>query len=256
MAQKRSQLDALWRQHSEAIRSYDFERANLINKQIELLHESAPSIDSELSVELQKQKIRDHLDQADTILTKTRHEIEAIYIGRCQDLDEIHTQQYRELCLRHTQDLERETARPVPEANSLLLYSRLLGKQHKYELAAAVFQEAQSVRKATLADRCSNADALFERSQRKLREKQEREKDILRQRESQAFAALDSTYKGVQDVLANRLKVKDLKERWTAGRAIPPDERPAPVTRRRRSRSVSRGTSLPERSWQNRSAIE
>jgi hypothetical protein len=255
MAEKTSQLDALWRQHSEAICSYEFERANLINEQIKLLHTTAPSIVPELDLASQRQRIRDDLNQTDSILTRTRHEIQTVYTGRCQDLDEIHTQQYQDLCLRHMQDLEREAARPVPEAESLLRHSRLFGKEHKYSLAAAAFQEAQNIRRTVLADRCSNIDTLFTRSQRKLREKQEREMEVLRERERQALAALDRKYKGVQYVLENRLKVKDFKESRRVGGAIPPDEAPAAATTKRRSSSVSRGDALPKRSWQNRGTL-
>jgi hypothetical protein len=245
-----TQIEALRREHGLACDKFDFDRAQLIEKQIQRLQSEA-SRDFEVSVvdaaaleiEEQREKVLGDSARGNAVYTEKKIDIQKVFHIRFQQLKERHTQELTDLSLEHTMELEREIARPVPDADKLDTEARLLGRQHRYAEARNVYKEAERVRAAVNRERQDICQKAFIKAQDKLTARQQKEENLLAEKQQAAVQELDQKLAKYSSSIANKMKVKEFKaSRLKAG--PPPNVRTSRQSSARRSASASRAGSV------------
>jgi hypothetical protein len=243
-----SQIESLRREHGIACRKFDFDRAQLIEKQIQRL-QSERSRDFEVSVvdtaalqiEEQRDKILGDSARGNAVYTEKKLEIQRIFHRRFQQLKERHTQEQTDLSREQTMQLESRLRRTNPEVATLEREATLLGHQHRYADARTVYKNAERVRSTVTQERRDQCEAAFLKSQNRLKSRQQREEDLLVEKQQAAIRALDQQLADYSSSVANQMKVKEFKaSRLRVGQT--PSGRVSQASARR-SRSVSRAGS-------------
>ncbi|OHT09215.1 hypothetical protein TRFO_21945 [Tritrichomonas foetus] len=241
---KSAQIDVLRKEHKNAVDNYDFDRAELISRQIQRLrteisreYESIQEGTTNLDMDEQREKILGDSERTNANLMEKLVELQKRFHIRYKELQARHTQQLTDLSLEHTMALERETSRPIPEVDNLLSQSKIQGREHNYQQAKALYQEAMKIQKVVNEQRRNECNILFMKAERKLKDRQARELKLLEEKQASAKEEINQQYSKHKSVLDNRMKVKEIKatikpavERSTMRSAIG----------RRRSSSVSR----------------
>jgi predicted component of type VI protein secretion system len=141
-----------------------------------------------------------------------------------------------ELSETYRATLERELARPVPEAERVLRRSKLLGEQGKFTQAKIIYQDSLKVRTAAREDRRRACHADFRKCELAAKLRHEREIEALAQKQSLALAELDMSVSDHQALVSTRLHVNELRcmteSSWRALSSL--------STRRARSVQLSR----------------
>lgn len=246
---KEAQIEILRKEHTIAVTKYDFDRAELIERQIQRLRtEISRDYDrtqycvQDLDLDEQREKIRGKTARADASLIQKRMEIQKSFHEKFRALEERHTQQLTDLSLQHAAALDREVSRPVPEADILLAESVQHGKSHNYQRARELYQEAMKLKESVNEERRNECNVLYKRIKQKLQEKQEREKTLLMEKQESAISNLNQMHSKKTTTLANKLKVKEIKheqQRALERTGMRTGTRPATA---RRSASVSRSS--------------
>jgi hypothetical protein len=242
------QIEALHREHGIACDKFDFDRAQLIEKQIQRLQSEA-SRDFELNVvdtaalqiEEQREKILGDSARGNADYTQMKIDVQKTFHLRFQQLKERHTQELTDLSLEHTMELERQIGHPIPEAEKLETEARLLGRQHRYADARTVYKDAERIRASIQKERRDKCQTAFLKSQTRLQLRQQREENLLAEKQQSAIRELDQklSYYGAE--VANKMKVKEFKA--SRLRVAQQSGRVSRQSSARRSRSVSRAGS-------------
>ncbi|KAK8886104.1 hypothetical protein M9Y10_041564 [Tritrichomonas musculus] len=215
---KSAQIEVLRREHKNAVDNYDFDRAELISRQIQRLRteisrefESNQAGSTELDLDEQREKLHGESERTDATLMGKLVELQKKYHFRYKELQARHTQQLTDLSLEHTMALERETSRPIPEVEKLLQQSKIFGKVHNYSQAKMVYQEAMEIQRRVNEQRRNECNILFMRAERKLKEKQARELKLLEEKQETAKEEINQKYSKHKNIIDNRMKVKEIK---------------------------------------------
>jgi hypothetical protein len=259
-----SQLTSLRKQHQSAVAAYDFQRADLIHQQIQSLQQQvfadsriSDRTHAELEFEYHRDEITTKSLQEDHEFAEQRAEIACRFSPRKHAIERFFQEECDQLSAQHALALERETSRAIPEVDALLSESRIYGKQHNYEQARAVHDQAMKIKNSVNNDRRQAVDAVFLRNMRKLRERKAAALAHIEQREKTALAAVDRKRDEAASVVSQSLRVKDLKADRLRREAVRSERsggmsmsfgRSAPTPRR--SRSIVSDSVLPKRSWQ------
>lgn len=245
---KSAQIEVLRREHQNAVNNYDFDRAELISRQIQRLRteisrefESNQAGSTELDLDEQREKLHGESERTDATLMEKLVDLQKKFHIRYKELQARHTQQLTDLSLEHTMALERETSRPIPEVEKLLQQSKIFGKAHNYTQAKMVYQEAMEIQRRVNEQRRNECHVLFMRAERKLKERQARELKLLEEKQEAAKEEINQKYSKHKTIIDNRMKVKEIKatfkpiERGTMSRTSA-TRRASSVTRSRTSR--------------------
>jgi hypothetical protein len=213
-----SQLASLRKQHDTALKTYDFERADLIHQQIQQLqaqvtsdHRAADRTQAELAFEHDRDLIATESAQDDRTLAAARLRMTRECRGRRQAIERLFAQEYDSLYAQHLLDLKRESSRAIPEVDALLFESRVQGKQHNYAQARDLRDQAVTLRNSINEERRHALGEVFGRNEKRLREQKARNLASLDEREKAALAELERKHGEAQTVARNRLRVKDMK---------------------------------------------
>ena len=148
---KREQIELLRAEHATAINNFDFDRAEIINKQIsrlqnELKRERTVDVFGDHAVDLDEQReliLRDSAKAAADLMEK-RSEIINRYHERYLAMQDRHTEELQQLSQDYVMTLEKESTRTIPEVQKLQEQSKIKGKQHNYSEAKRLFQDGES----------------------------------------------------------------------------------------------------------------
>jgi hypothetical protein len=140
-----------------------------------------------------------------------------------------HTQELTDLSLQHTMELERELARPIREVEELRRESTIYGHEHKYAQARAAYEKAKQLKDAVIAERQAQVNARFTRRERQLKANQDKELNLLGEKQQSAMGTINQRYTEHERRRTNQLKAQDLKQSLTR----------RPTSSARRSRSVA-----------------
>ena len=239
---KSAQIEVLRKEHQNAINTYDFDRAELISRQIQRLrteisreYENYQVGTTTLNLDEQREKIHGETQRTEATLMEKLVDLQKRFHERYKELQAKHTQQLTDLSLEHTMALERETSRPIPEVDKLLQQSKIYGKEHNYQQAKSLYHEAMAIQKRVNEQRRNECNALFQKAERKLKQRQARELALFEEKQNAAKEEINQQYSRHKTVIDNRMKVKELKATLK-----PPIERVSMSRTTRRSSSVSR----------------
>jgi hypothetical protein len=167
--------------------------------------------------------------------------MQKLYHHRYQAMRARQTQELTDLALQHALELERELARPVPEAQKLLHQSANFGHDHQYANAKATYNQATRIRGATLAARRDAVNARFAKKERELKARHERDIALLSKKQEASARDINREHSECEMRQANQMRVQEVKQGFaTRARASA-----------RRSRSVTR-SGAPSRVVPNR----
>ena len=243
---KSAQISVLRKEHQAAVNNYDFDRAELIERQIarlrtEISRENESTLEGKANLKFdeQRERILCESEKTDATLMDKLITLQKQFHQRYKDMQAMHTQQLTDLSLEHTLALERELSRPIPEVDSLLSQSKILGRDHNYRQARAMYQEAMAIQKRVNDQRRNKCNAVFLNAERKLKEAQAKEIKQLEDKQETAKEGLNMQYSKHKTIIDNIMKVKEFK----ASMKPAPERAPSKVSTTRRARSVSRQTS-------------
>jgi hypothetical protein len=259
-----SQLASLRKQHQGALSGCDYQRADLINQQIQILETQISGYHrggDRTQVESGQESQRDNTSADSAQVCQTLAEQKATIVNRFrirrQTIERLFAQDYDELCSQHLHDVEREMSRTIPEVEALLFESRVLGKEHQYVQARAVHEQAVKVRNSVNEERGRAAAVAFAKNERKLKERKARDLKQVEEREKSALFALEYTDNSAQSIAVNKQKVKDSKiDRTRSGvdrSGVSFSTAGTSTKTARRAQSVSTMNALsvvPKRIWQ------
>ena len=215
---KSSQIEMLRKEHTIAVDKYDFDRAELIERQIQRLRteisrdfERSQSHVQDLDLDQQMEKIRGTSSKIDAHMMEKRIQIQKRFHERFSELQTLHTQQLTDLSLEHTAALEREAQRPIAEVDALLADSRRNGREHRYVEARAIYQQAMALKSRVLAERQNECNDKYTRLERKLKERQQKEMKLLHEKEESAVSDLNLKHNRKTTMVDNRMRVKEIK---------------------------------------------
>ncbi|OHT02905.1 hypothetical protein TRFO_06970 [Tritrichomonas foetus] len=215
---KSAQIDVLRKEHQNAVNNYDFDRAEMISRQIQRLR-TEQSREQEnyhlgalnLDLDEQREKINGETARTDAALMTKLVNLQKRFHNRYKILQEKHTQQLTDLSLEHTMALEREASRPIPEADTLLQQSKIYGRDHNYTAAKATYQEAMKIKNQVNEERKKECNILFMKAEQQLKDRQAREIRLLEEKQEAAKEEINGQYTKCKNMIDNKMKVKEIK---------------------------------------------
>ena len=215
---KSAQIDILRKEHQIAVSNYDFDRAELISRQIsrlrtEISREKENMNIGYMNLELdeEREKINSKTARNDANLMNELVNLQQRFHRRYKELQNKHTQQLTDLHLEHTMALERELSRPIPEADEYLEKSKMYGKAHNYAAAKQAYQDAMRIKRQVTESRRNECDSLFARSEQQLKDRQAREIRLLEEKQETGKSNVNIKYAAQKSIINNTLKAKEFK---------------------------------------------
>lgn len=215
---KSAQIEVLRKEHINSVNNFDFDRAEQIEKQIQRLrteisrdYEQSMYGMTSFDLDEQREKILGESARTNATLMQKRVELQQRFHERYKQLQERHTQQETDLSLEHTAALEREAMRPIQEVDKLLSQSKVFGRDHQYAQAKALYQEAMKIKDRVNKQRKMECDATYQRTLRKLKDRQRKEMNLLSEKQEAAIEELNMRYSAHENVIQKRMNVKQLK---------------------------------------------
>jgi hypothetical protein len=117
-----------------------------------------------MQTDTHRSKIQNNSAKENAGFLQKRSEIQERFDARCQGIQERQVRELTELKELKEQrrlDLEREFARPVPEADKVLRWSKLLGQQRKFHQARVVYQKSLRLGEVAREERRRSCHIVF-----------------------------------------------------------------------------------------------
>lgn len=244
---KREQIELLRAEHATAINNFDFDRAEIINKQIsrlqnELKRERTADVFGDHAVDLDEQReliLRDSAKAAADLMEK-RSEIINRYHERYLAMQDRHTEELQQLSQDYVMTLEKESTRTIPEVQKLQEQSKIKGKQHNYGEAKRLFQESLDLKSQIVEQRKKACNDNFEARKKQLIQKQDQEIKLLIAKRDAELQSNDEKKQDKENVLHNRMKIKEQRAKQQATPRAVLMRTVSPAVKKRRAQSVTR----------------
>ena len=211
-------ITILRKQYKSALENFEFDKAEMIDKQIQHLRNQisraqTPHQSETFRHEIDAQKEKYHNISANKYnqIMQEREQIQKNFHNKYLSLQSSHSHQITDLASQHEILLEKEMQRPVPEAENLFNHSKVLGKAKKYSDAKATYNEAQNIKKKTLEERRRSCSINYEKQLRALKNQQAREIQLLSDKQNAALQILDQQNEEAQNLISTQLKFKEYK---------------------------------------------
>ena len=244
---KKEQIELLRTEHTNAVNNFDFDRAEIIDKQIsrlqaELNREQTSGAFGEHTVDLDEQRELILCDavKSNAEFMQERTNLQKRFHKRYKMMQERHTEELTRLAEQHAMALERESTRLIPEVEKLQSQSKIKGRQHKYAEAKELFQESLRVKANIIKQRKDKCNEEFEKMKNKLVDKQQEEIKLLTEKQEAALKEIDERSSYQNQLLQNRMKVKEQRAKQQATPRAAMMRTVSPAVKRRRSQSVTR----------------
>ena len=244
---KIEQIELLRTEHANAVNSFDFDRAEIIDKQInrlqnELKRDVTNDVFGEHAVDLDEQREMILCDSARATANfmEKRTDLQKKFHQRYLAMQERHTEELQNLAQQQAMALERETTRTIPDVEKLQTQSKIKGRQHKYAEAKKLFQDSIELKTQIVEQRRVACNAEFEKLRNKLIAKQQEEIELLAQKQEDALRNIDEKKEQHDTLLQNRMKVKEQRAKQQSTPRAAMMRAVSPAVKRRRSQSVAR----------------
>ncbi|KAK8887803.1 hypothetical protein M9Y10_038860 [Tritrichomonas musculus] len=244
---KVEQIELLRTEHANAINSFDFDRAEIIDKQIsrlqnELKRDVNNDVFGEHAVDLDEQREMILCDSARSTANfmEKRTDLQKKFHQRYLAMQERHTEELQNLAQQQAMALERETTRTIPDVEKLQTQSKIKGRHHKYAEAKKLFQDSIELKTQIIEQRRVACNAEFEKLRNKLVQKQQEEIQLLAQKQEDALREIDEKKDQQDALLQNRLKVKEQRAKQQSTPRAAMMRAVSPAVKRKRSQSVAR----------------
>ena len=253
---KSQQIELLRREHQAAIDAFDFDKAESICNQIKKLETDIKRSPKKPDLTETREKYLSSQNQAKTKNSQERTQIQRKFHEMIKARQEEHTQDLQQLDLRYQLAIERETKRPVYEAELKYKQAKNFGQSHNYELARSIYADAQRIEKEVREKRNRECQEVYKKQRKALLDKQEAEIRLLSEKQEAALMELERKARQTNDIIENTNRANQLKASKVQ-RNIPVVSNVMSPKRRRSAsvqssrRSTSRYSSLSSRG-QNR----
>ncbi|OHT04725.1 hypothetical protein TRFO_06149 [Tritrichomonas foetus] len=244
---KKEQIELLRIEHTNAVNNFDFDRAEIIDKQIsrlqaELAKNANAGAFGEHAVDLDEQReiIMCNAAKANSEFIQKRTDLQKRFHKRYKAMQDRHTEELTMLHEQHAMALERESTRLIPEVEKLQSQSKIKGRQHKYAEAKELFQESLKVKARIIEQRKNERNAEFEKLKAKLVKKQQEEIQLLAEKQEAALREIDEQKTHEDELNKNRIKVKEQRAKQQATPRAAMMRTVSPAVKKRRSQSVTR----------------
>lgn len=242
---KSEQIKLLRSEHTNAIESFDFDRAESISNQIERLQAEMERASRagvrKLDLDEQREIFLNERTQKESEHMSARTKLQRQFHARYTEMQERHANEFTELAACEAEALARESARKAPEVSRLELLAKMKGKEHDYASARAIYQEAVALNREIVDKKLCAVKMDFERQRRKLSEKHEWELKLLSEKLDRAISEIDQRHLREEEVLERHMKVTELREKQEkTPRSVRMRTVSPLLAKRRRSASVSR----------------
>lgn len=215
---KSTQIDILRREHHDAINSFEFDRAHELTMQIERLQSDLQK-DREfetfgnrtLDLDEQREVLLNERTRQETRLMSERTQIQKRFHDRYRVLQQRHTEELKQLAENQAIALERDANRAIPEVYKLEVEAKMKGKEHKYEEAKKLYNEAVQTKNKVIEARKVNINEYYEKQREKLIAKQKNELRLLAEKQETAIAEIDQKYTAQDEMIQRHMKVKELR---------------------------------------------
>lgn len=245
---KSEQIRLLRAEHSSAIESFDFDRAETITKQIqrlqaEIVRDSSGGNPYELDE--QREVILNERTLKESEFMTARTDLQKRFHARYKEMQDRHADEMARLAEAEAEALARESSRRIPDVAKLEFEAKMLGREHNYREAKRIYQEAVRLKRDVIDKRLVGVKADFMRQRRKLQERHDWELKLLSEKRDQAMTEVDQKHMREDAVLERSMRVKEARARQEQ---TPRATRTRPVSMlatRRRASSVTREARSP-----------
>jgi hypothetical protein len=211
-------LEELRNEQRSAIAHYDFDKAEDYERQINQLRidvTDAADLSNRQLLAMQldgrRGKILGNCAKESAGLFQKRAEIQEHFDARYHGIQERQARELSELVQQYRADLERELARPVPEADRVLRRSKLLGQQRKFTQARVAYQDSLRLRELAREERRRACNAIFQKNQRAMKMRHDRELQAFAQKQNYVLGEVDQSVSNHESLLSTRLHVSELR---------------------------------------------
>jgi hypothetical protein len=239
------QIRTLRKEHNAAIEAYDFARARSIIEQIDTLRKGFENDTQALKTdkfkhenEERKEQLLGDWERTKAKITQEKKNVCEQFHARFQTLQQVHMENFQQLSLKHTIQVERELTRPVGEAEKLFVRSKLYARKQQWDLADACKLQATRIKKQVLKERRKACEASFKLSQARLKESHERELQLLEQKQAVVLSELQMKVTDYDTIKERKTCVGDEK---AATKTIRLQKN---LNRARRTRSLARSVAV------------
>ena len=208
---KSQQIELLRREHQAAVDAFDFDRAESICNQIKKLENDRKKSPKKIDLTETREKYLSSQNEAKTKNSQERSEIQRKFHELIKTRQDQHTEELQQLDLRYQFAIERETNRPVYEAELKYKQAKNFGATHQYALAKQIYADAQRIEKEVKDKRNQSCQELYQKQRKALLEKQEQEIKMLSEKQKAALMELELKARKREDRIENAKKVNEIR---------------------------------------------
>lgn len=215
-----AQIESLRKQHSKDVEDFDFDKAAEIDKKIQEIRNEISLkpkanyklYNSDFTPEIQREEIREEIIHQNNYITNEKARIIEKFRIRAINLQQQQIKQQNDLEEQFNNELEKELRRSVPEAEKLFNHSKILGHAHQYDEAKKLFSKGEILKSEILDKRRRMCNSNYERRLRKLKAAQQKEIELLKEKEKTALQELTLKKQNIQDLHTLQMRAKFFKE--------------------------------------------
>jgi hypothetical protein len=195
------ELASLQKERRAAISSCDFSKTRILDARIDRLKAeiattaaSSTKVETTLTLDLKREELR---AKASGLLQKAREEIlqkEEIYQKRIIQLHATHGDELAQWGERYATALELETTRPNPTVAHLRRQAQFNAQQRNYEIADALMEEADQVKKVQIEKAQADVTRVFEEQRLRIVARHEHDLSLCNTRRSRDVLEAQKKY--------------------------------------------------------------
>lgn len=208
----------LRKQKNLAIENCDFQQAKSIDLQIQKLldarnqqNQQANLTKAQLTYNIEKENIKIEASELYNNFYNRIYKAKSRFQKRRNLLQQAHAAALASLADEYAKELETETTRSVPEADTKKNQAQIRARAQEYDAADALFQESQNLRQSIIQSRQDAVHKKYTDLRTALEAKQNTEKDLCDKKERQVFIEIQDEYNSEIDRLDKTLQARSIR---------------------------------------------
>ena len=211
------ELEILRKQKMESIKNCDFLQAKAIDAQINQLkgsltnqrHEVERS-QAQIQYSIEVETVRSRASEVYNQFYNELFAIKTNFHKRQTNLQQRHSESSMKISEDYAKELELETIRAIPEADTMKKEAQIRARNGQFDLADNLYHESNDLREKTIKERQDAVHVKYGQLIRQLEEKQQEDFEYLKQKQQQDYTEVMHKYDKEMDKLEKRLQAASI----------------------------------------------
>ncbi|KAI5523176.1 hypothetical protein TVAGG3_0589930 [Trichomonas vaginalis G3] len=212
------EIALLRKQKNTAIENCDFQQAKSIDLQIQKLLDAKNQQNNQanltkalLTYNIEKENIKIQASEMYNEYYNQVYKAKSRFQKRRNLLQQSHANALAKLAEEYAKELEVETTRAIPEADTRKNQAQIRARNQEYDVADALFKESQQIRQQILQSRQDAVHKKYNELRTALEAKNKSEDDLCDKKEKQVFTEIQTNYNNEIDKLDKTLQARSLR---------------------------------------------